>query len=98
MTGEPHHTTELQQISFLIIVAVVTFMLVWIAWPFATPLLWSALAAIMFQPLYKWSLIKCRGRRNPAALLTLTVILLAVILPALWIGTLVVQEALEVVS
>jgi len=93
MTGEPHH-----QVSFLIIVAVVTFMLAWIAWPFAGSLLWAALAAIMFQPLYKWSLKKCRGRRNPAALLTLTIILLAVILPALWIGTLVVREALEVVS
>ena len=98
MTGEPHHTSELQQISFLAIVAVVTFMLVWIAWPFAGSMLWAALAAIMFQPLYKWSLRKCRGRRNPAALLTLTIILLAVILPALWIGTLVVREALEVIA
>ncbi|WP_298471186.1 AI-2E family transporter [uncultured Erythrobacter sp.] len=98
MTGEQHHTSELQHVSFLLVVAAVTVMLLWIAWPFATPLLWSALAAIMFQPLYKWSLIKCRGKRNPAALLTLGVILLAVILPALWIGTLVVQEALELVA
>ncbi|MEL7445262.1 MAG: AI-2E family transporter [Pseudomonadota bacterium] len=98
MTSEPHHTSELQQISFLIVLAAVTLMLVWIAWPFATSLLWSALAAIMFQPLYKWSLVKCRGRRNPAALLSLIIILLAVILPALWIGTLVVSEALELVA
>ncbi|MEM8725410.1 MAG: AI-2E family transporter [Pseudomonadota bacterium] len=98
MTGEQHHTTELQQISFLLVLAAVTVMLLWIAWPFATPLLWSALAAIMFQPLYKWSLRKCRGRRNPAALLTLTIILLAVILPALWIGTLVVGEALGLIA
>ncbi|QUL37054.1 AI-2E family transporter [Erythrobacter sp. JK5] len=98
MPNQSHHTIELQQISFLLILAAVTIMLVWIAWPFATSLLWSALAAIMFQPLYKWSLIKCRGKRNPAAVLTLTIILLAVILPALWIGTLVVQEALELIG
>ncbi|MFL0354931.1 AI-2E family transporter [Erythrobacter sp. GH1-10] len=98
MSGENHHTIELQQISFLLIIVVVTFLLVWIAWPFATPLLWSALAAIMFQPLYKWCLKKCRGKRNPAAILTLTIITLAVILPALWIGTLVVQEALALIS
>ncbi len=98
MPKEPHHTSELQHISFLLVLAAVTITALWIAWPFATPLLWSALAAIMFQPLYKWSLRKCRGRRNPAALLTLTIILLAVILPALWVGTLVVQEALELVA
>ncbi|MBV7265307.1 AI-2E family transporter [Erythrobacter sp. WH131] len=98
MTTESHHTSELQQVSFLLVLAAVTFLLIWISWPFATPLLWSALAAIMFQPLYKWALKKCRGRRNPAALLSLMVILLAVILPALWIGTLVVREALAVIA
>jgi len=98
MTRPPHNTSDLQQISFLLVLGAVTIMLIWIAWPFATPLLWSALAAIMFQPLYKWSLIKCRGKRNPAALLTLLIILLAVILPALWIGALVIREALAVVT
>ena len=95
MSSEPHHSSELHQISFLVVLAVVTLTFFWIAWPFATALLWSALAAIMFHPLYKWSLVKCRGRRNPAAFLTLIIILLAVIIPALWIGTLVVQEALQ---
>lgn len=98
MPEEPHHTSALQQYGFLFVLAAVTIMLVWIAWPFATPLLWSALAAIMFHPLYKWSLRKCRGRRNPAAFLTLLIILMAVILPALWIGTLVVGEALQLVN
>ncbi|MEM6493722.1 MAG: AI-2E family transporter [Pseudomonadota bacterium] len=98
MTGEHHHTTELKQISFLIILAAVTFMLVVIVWPFATTLLWSALAAIMFQPLYAWSLRTCRGRRNWAAGLALTIILFAVLLPAMWIGAMVVREILEVVN
>ncbi|GMN03497.1 AI-2E family transporter [Erythrobacter sp. MTPC3] len=98
MSSKPHHTQDLQQISFLMVLAAVTFLLVWIAWPFATPLLWSALAAIMFQPLYKWALVKCRGRRNPAALLSLLIILLAVILPALWVGSLVVREALSAIA
>ena len=98
MTGEQHHTTEIQQVSFLLILAAVTFMLVWIAWPFATSLLWSGLAAIMFQPLYKWVLVKVRGRRNPAAVITLSIIFLAVVLPALWIGALVIEQALAVIS
>lgn len=98
MSSKPHHTQDLQQISFLLVLAAVTFLLVWIAWPFATPLLWSMLAAIMFQPLYKWALVTCRGRRNPAALLSLLIILLAVILPALWVGSLVVREALSAIA
>ncbi len=98
MTGEHHHTTELKQISFLLFLAAVTILLIMIVWPFATALLWSALAAVMFQPLYRWSLRKCRGRRNPAALLSLTIILFAVALPALWIGTMVVSEALELIA
>jgi len=98
MTGEHHHTTEIKQISFLLLLATVTFMAVVIVWPFATTLLWSALAAIMFQPLYRWSLKLCRGKRNPAALVALTIILLAVILPALWIGTLVIAQLVQVAS
>ncbi|MEL6709567.1 MAG: AI-2E family transporter [Pseudomonadota bacterium] len=96
MASADHHTGELKQISFLLILATVTFMAGVIVWPFATTLLWSALAAIMFQPLYRWCLVKCRGKRNPAALLALTIILLAVILPALWIGTLVIAQLVQV--
>lgn len=98
MTGEHHGTTELKQISFLIILAAVTLMLVVIVLPFATTLLWSALAAVMFQPLYGWALKTCRGRRNAAAALALTIILFAVLLPSMWVGTLVVREILEVVN
>lgn len=98
MHREPHHTSDLHHAGFLIVLAVVTLMLFWIAWPFATSLLWAVLAAIMFHPLYRWSLRQCRGRRNPAALLALTIILLAVILPAAVIGTLVVEEALSIIA
>ena len=67
-------------------------------WPFATALLWAALAAIMFQPLYRWMLRKLSGRRNPAAIASLLVIFFAVLVPAGWLGTMVVQEALVLVS
>lgn len=98
MVGEQHHTTEIHQASFLLILAAVTIMLIWIAWPYATALLWSALAAIMFQPLYRWMLIKVRGKRNPAATITLFVIFLAVVLPAFWVGAMVVEQALAVIA
>jgi predicted PurR-regulated permease PerM len=64
MAQKPHRTDELQHASFLLILGVVSLMMAVIVWPFATALLWAALAAIMFQPLYRWMLRKMRGRRN----------------------------------
>ena len=98
MSQQPHRSDELQHASFLLILAVVSLLMAVIMWPFAQPLLWAALAAIMFQPLYRWMLRKFGGRRNAAASASLLVIFFAVLVPALWLGTLVVQEALILVS
>ena len=98
MSTNPHRTDELQHASFLIILAVVSLLMAVIVWPFSQPLLWAALAAIMFQPLYRWMLKALRGRRNPAAGLSLLVIFFVVMVPAAWIATLVAQEALILVT
>jgi len=98
MSTKPHRTDELQHASFLIILAVVSLLMAVIVWPFSQPLLWAALAAIMFQPLYRWMLKALRGRRNPAAGLSLLVIFFVVMVPAAWIATLVAQEALILVT
>lgn len=98
MNQQPHRTEELQHASFLIILAVVSLLMVVIIWPFAQPLLWATLAAIMFQPLYRWMLRKMRGQRNLAAIFSFLVIFFAVLVPALWIGAMVVQEALALVA
>lgn len=98
MAHPPHRTDELQQASFLLILAVVSLLMAVIIWPFATALLWAALAAIMFQPLYRWMLRKLRGRRNPAALASLGVIVFAVLVPAAWLSALVFEEALVLMA
>lgn len=98
MAYQPHRTDELQHASFLLILAVVSVMMAVIVWPFSQPLLWAALAAIMFQPLYRWMLRKMRGRRNAAAIASLLVIFFVVLVPALWLGTMVVQEALALIG
>lgn len=95
---EPNDTSALKHWSFLLLLAVVSFLFVWVAWPFASPILWSALAAIMFQPLYKWALRAMGDRPNVAASLTLSIIFVAVLLPALWVGSLVVNESLQLVN
>ncbi|MGB3805837.1 MAG: AI-2E family transporter [Erythrobacter sp.] len=95
---EPHETSALEHSSFLVLLVAVSVLFVWVAWPFAAPVLWATLAAIMFQPLYRWSLKLMRGRRNPAAVFSLFVIFVVVLLPALWIGSIVVDETVTIVN
>lgn len=90
---EQTESEELEHTSFLLLLAGVSILFIWVAWPFIGPVMWATLAAIMFQPLYKWSLVKVRGKRNLAASLTLLIIFVAVLLPAMWIGSLVVDQA-----
>ncbi|HBQ54944.1 MAG TPA: AI-2E family transporter, partial [Erythrobacter sp.] len=83
--GRP--TGSLEQGGFLLFLALVSAALIAIVLPFARSLLWAALAAIMFQPLYRWFLAKRPDKDSQAALASLVVILFAVVLPALWIGS-----------
>ncbi len=96
--SEAHHKTPLEQSSFLLLVAAVTLLLLVIVWPFFNPLLWAALAAVMFRPLHRWVLARVGGRMNPAAGITMLIIIFAVLLPAFFIGGLVIDEAASVVS
>ncbi len=98
MNQQPHRTEELQHASFLIILAVVSLLMAVIILPFAQPLLWAGLAAIMFQPLYRNILRRMGGRRNPAAGVSLLVIFFVVMVPTLWIAALVAQQAIMLVA
>lgn len=98
MATQPHRTEELQQTSFLIILAVVTLLMAVVIYPFAQPLLWAGLAAIMFQPLYRDVLRRMRGRRNPAAGLSLLIIFILVLVPAAWVASMVIQQAFVLVT
>ncbi|MEX0342207.1 MAG: AI-2E family transporter [Erythrobacter sp.] len=82
-----------EQGGFLLFLALVSVALLAVILPFARPLLWAALGAIVFQPLYRWFLGKRPGKQSQSALASMVVILFAVVLPALWIGSAVVDEA-----
>jgi len=86
----------LERGGFLVFLAVVSLVLLYIIWPFVAPLLWATLAAIMFQPMYQWFRARMGGP-NRAAIATLLVITFAVIIPALFIGGVVVEQATSVV-
>lgn len=84
------------QTGLLLFLALVTLALVYVAWPFASALLWAVLAAIMFQPMYLAILRRLRGHENRAAIATLLIITVAVIAPALAIGSIIIDQAMQI--
>jgi len=79
--------------AFLILLIVLTVAFAWIVWPFYGGVFWGAVLALLFEPLYRRLLVRMRGRRNLAALTTLAIILVIVILPVAAVSISLVREA-----
>ncbi len=90
------NSPELQRGAFLLLLALVTVAFVWILMPFAGAVLWGVALAILFTPLYRRLLKKMPGRPNLAALATLAICLVIVILPLAMVGVSLVQEVVAV--
>lgn len=82
--------------SFLALVLIVSVGFAAVVAPFFGAILWAIVLALMFEPVYRRILGAMPGRPSLAALLTLTTIVLVVILPALFLGTALIQEFLTV--
>ena len=90
------NSPQLQRGVFLALLAIVTVAFLWVLMPFFGAVLWGVALAILFTPLYKGLLRKMPGRRNIAALSTLTICLFIVILPLAMVGVSLVQEIAQV--
>lgn len=82
--------------GFLLFLALVSIAMVVVILPFAQPLLWAMLAAIMFQPLFQWILHWMPAHPGRAAALTLLVITFAILVPAFFLGSIIVEQAVAV--
>ena len=89
----PLRNPELEFKSLLVLVLVATLLFALILWPFFGSVCWAVFIAIVFWPLHKRFLRGSHGRPNTAALASLTVILLIVILPMAMLTASVTQEA-----
>ncbi len=90
VTIERRHVENGGLILFLMLI---TAGLILIVSGFAGALLWAALAALLFQPLFQRLLRRWPTRRNIAATVTLLIITVAVVIPALVLASLVVEQA-----
>jgi predicted PurR-regulated permease PerM len=93
---DPADASKLERRFFFLLLALLTVGFAAVLLPFYGAVFWGAVLALMFQPLYRRLLGRMRGRPNLAALATLGVILLLVILPLTLVGVSLVQEVTSV--
>lgn len=85
--------TRFERGGLILFLVLITIGLTAIVSSFIGALLWAALAALLFQPLFQRLLKRWPDRRNMAAGLTLLILTVAVVIPALIIASLVVDQA-----
>ena len=86
------NTVELQQKTFLLLLVVVTLAFGWILWPFYGAVFWGSVLAIIFTPFHRRLLAIMNQRQNLAALTTLLLCLIIVILPVTIMTISLLQE------
>jgi predicted PurR-regulated permease PerM len=77
----------------LLLIVAISLAFAWILWPFYGAVLWGAVLAIVFAPLYRRLSRSMRQQRNRAALTTMMIVVVIVILPLTLIAACLVQEA-----
>ena len=78
--------------TFLLMLVAVSLAFGWILWPFFGALFWGVVLAIVFMPLHRRVRARMRGQQSWAALITLTVIVLSVLLPLAFLSASLVSE------
>lgn len=92
-TPNPLKDPRLEFRSLLVLVLAASVLFLMILRPYFGAICWAVFIAIVFWPLHQRFLLGARNRRNMAALASLTVILLIVILPMAMLAASVTQEA-----
>ena len=86
----------LEDKSFILLIIAVSLAFAWILWPFFGAILWGTILAILFAPLYRQVLRSMRHNRTIAALATVMVVFMIVILPLTLVSGLLLQEGFSV--
>lgn len=79
--------------ALLLLLVLVTVAFVWILLPFYGAVFWAVILGILFAPLHRRLRMRFGWQRNLTSLCTLTVCLVVAILPVIFVGALLVQEA-----
>lgn len=88
---------KIRNIIFFALFGIVLIGTMVIFLPFFYPIFWAAVIAVIFRPVYKM-LNKWKHRPNTNALVSVILILLIIILPLGFVGTLLVNESMSMFS
>ena len=83
---------NLENKGFILLLALASVAFVWLLLPFYGAVFWGTILAVIFQPMQRRFEARLNQRRGLAALITLTIILLMVILPVSLLAGALVQE------
>ncbi len=84
--------SHIEQKSFALLLILLCLAVALILWPFFGAVFWAGVLALLFHPVYNFLLGRFRGRRVLAALATLSIVLVMVILPLTLIAASLIQE------
>lgn len=84
---------RLEEKTFLLLIVGASLAFAWILWPFSGAILWGTVIAIVFAPLCRRLSGPMRQRPSVAALATILIVILLVILPLTAITLSLIQEA-----
>jgi predicted PurR-regulated permease PerM len=93
MVGETTRRSRFEDRSFMAVVGIVTLLFLWLIASYFGAILWGLVAAILFEPATQRLAKRLNGRKGLAALLVLMLIIALIVIPALFLGTSLVQEA-----
>jgi predicted PurR-regulated permease PerM len=93
MAGGTMRRFRFEDAAFMVVVAIVTLLFGWLISSYFGAILWGLVAAILFEPATQRLATRLNGRKGLAALLVLLMIIALIVLPALFLGSSLVQEA-----
>jgi predicted PurR-regulated permease PerM len=93
MASDPLDSTTLQGKALLALVFAATALFAAVLWPLAGAISWAVFIAVVFAPMQERAARRLRGRRGWAAIVTLAVIVVMVLLPMTLLGVSVAHEA-----
>lgn len=87
---------RIAQNFFLMLLAGLTLVFFWVLRGFFQPIFWAAITGILFLPVQRWIEGRMPGRPSLAALVTLLVILITVMVPTILVAGAVAEQGLQI--
>jgi predicted PurR-regulated permease PerM len=94
----PEFARRVERRFFFVLLAILTIAFCWVVWPYYGAVLWGAILALLFHPLQQWLQKRWKDRKTLAALATLAIILVIVVLPLVFVGISLIQEVATLVQ